>query len=149
MEEAIEIGYKETILNISNISLLVKGSESINDKTINREYFLYSVIRKMDSHQKNVFKIYRNLCEEFGSPPEQIDYNVLWNNIASYLQKTHYYEMDFDEYNRLTEKYPSKKFSQMRGLRTLFHRSQKIPKKYTEKQIEELIITSFLKMQLL
>jgi len=57
--------------------------------------------------------------------------------------------MDFDEYDRLTKRYPAKKFSQLRGLRTLFHRSQKSPKKYTEKQIEEFIINSFLEMRLL
>ncbi|MDH3313359.1 MAG: hypothetical protein OEM28_09485 [Nitrosopumilus sp.] len=118
------------------------------NKKINREYFLYSVIRKMNSRQKNVFKIYRNLCEKFGSPSKQIDYDSLWQNIAQYLQM-HHYELDFDEYHRLTKIHPAKKFSQIRGLRTLFHTAQKSPKKYTEKQIEGHIINSFLEMRLL
>ena len=65
------------------------------------------------------------------------------------MQKTYHYEIDSDEFDWLTKKLPSKKFSQIRGLKTLFYRSQKSPKHYLQKQLEHFIINSFSEMCLL
>lgn len=120
-----------------------------HDKSINREYYLYSVISKIGSRQKKVFKIYRDLCEKFSAPSDQIDYNTMWKNIGNYLQQNYNYEIDYKEFQRLIKKYPAKKFSQMRGLKILFNRAQELPKRYSEKEIENFIKISFSEMQLL
>ncbi len=121
----------------------------MHDKSINREYFLHSVISKAGVRQKIIFKIYRELCVKFGTPPDQIDYDVMWKNIAEYLEKKYQYETDWNEFEGLTNKYPQKKFSQIRGLKTLFYRAQKSPKLYLQNQIEQFIINSFSEMKLL